>query len=152
MLNFRPYIGACFDCQEIIAIEGIPETNVLYRARALRSALKGKIGSIFEFDEAKLFARQENFDILEMIAQQSRKPVCLKCGGENHSKIGLPQVEKGKNLTDVELTATSVKHPGCRGELHVNGSRSTRLAVAAKTQYFDIYGQYLTTIHGSAGI
>jgi len=151
MFNFFPNIGICLDCQKIVPIEGIPAQDVFLRARALHPKIKGKMSSLIQRDEAKWLAYQEDFHILEIIVDQNRRPVCLQCGRENCEKIDLASIGKGNKLTDIDLTSIGIKHPGCDGELFMKGSGSTRIGITPKAHYFDIRGQYLTTLHGREG-
>ena len=151
MFSFYPRLGICDDCTDIVAVEGIPDQSVFERARALHPDIKGNISVILEKDEAKSLAYQENFQILERIMDQRRKPVCLKCGGENCRKIILPRVDEGRKLTDIKCTPLGIKHPVCDGNLLVEGSGKMRISISPETNYFDLSGKHRVTLHGREG-
>ena len=66
--------------------------------------------------------------------------------------LELPKAPKGESLTNIDLTKLGVKHPGCGGNLMIEGSGRARLGLSPVTHYFDIYGRYLTTLHGTEGL
>ena len=144
--NFDRQLGLCQDCKVIVAMEKLPDADVMDRAKEIHSTYTGP--RLFRFqvkDEAKYLASQEGFEVLERVMELQRSPVCLQCGGSDVQPLVLPELPDGAKRTDMALTPLGVKHPGCGGQLQVKGSGGLRLGVNPVTHCFDIYGRALET-------
>ena len=87
--NFDRQLGLCQDCKEIVAMEKLPDADVMDRARKIHATYTGPRLFLFqEKDEARCLASQEGFNVLERVIELRRPPVCLKCGGERRSTVG----------------------------------------------------------------
>jgi len=151
LFNFFPTLGVCKSCYEIVAIEGIPDKSTFIRAKQLHRQGSKSAAWLFDKDPAKKLAYQNSFAILELVMKQGRKPVCLSCGSPNCQKIDIPKIYQDSKISDISPSPIGIQHPGCHGELYVEGSGTTRMHVMPKTHYFGIKGNYITTLHGREG-
>ena len=148
--NFDRQLGLCQDCKEIVAMEKLPDADVMDRARKIHATYTGPRLFLFqEKDEAKYLASQEGFNVLERVMELRRPPVCLKCGGSDVQPLVLPEVPDGAKRTDMTLTNLELKHPGCAGQLQVEGSGGLRLGLNPVTYYFGIDGKAFATLQDS---
>ena len=145
--NFDRQLGLCQDCKEIVAMEKLPDPDVMDRAKEIHSTYTGpRLFWFQEKDEAKCLASQEGFNVLERVMELQRAPVCLKCGGSDVQPLALPEVPDGAKPTDMALTPLGVKHPGCGGQLQVKGSEGLRISLNPVTYYFGIDGKAFATL------
>ena len=148
--NFDRRLALCQDCKEIVAMEKLPDADVMDRAREIHSTYTGpRLFWFQEKDEAKYLASQEGFNVLERVMELRRPPVCLMCGGSDVQPLVLPEVPDGAKHTNMALTPLGVKHPGCRGQLQVEGSGGTRISLAPVKYYFSIDGKAFATLQDS---
>jgi len=148
--NFDRQLGLCQDCKEIVAMEKLPDADVMDRARKLHATYTGPRLFLFqEKDEAKYLASQEGFNVLERVMGLRRPPVCLKCGGSDVQPLVLPEVPNGAKGTDMARTPLVVKHPGCGGQLQAKGSGGLRISLAPVTYYFGVDGKAFATLQNS---
>ena len=148
--NFDRQLGLCQDCKEIVAMEKLPDPDVMDRARKIHATYTGPRLFLFqEKDEARCLASQEGFNVLDRVMELRRPPVCLKCGGNDVQPLVLPEVPDGAKLTDMTLTNLELKHPGCAGQLQVEGSGGLRLGLNPVTYYFGIDGKAFATLQDS---
>lgn len=148
--NFDRQLGLCHDCKEIVAMEKLPDAEVMGRARKIHSTHMGSRLSWFEEkDEAKRLASQEGFEVLERVMELNRPPVCLTCGKSDVQPLVLPEAPDGVKRTDMALTPLGVTHPGCGGQLQIKGSGELRISLNAVTYYFSIDGKAFATLQGS---
>lgn len=133
-------------------MEQLPHPADFERARDMYPALSGKFVSPPTEDRAKYLASQEGFSVLERVMELNRPPACLSCAGSDVKPLELPKAPTGKSLTKIGLTNLGMKHPGCEGNLQVEGSGGLRMGLNPVTHYFDIYGRNLATLHGRAGL
>ena len=146
--NFDRQLGLCKDCKEIVAMEKLPDADVMDRARKIHATYAGPPLFLFqEKDKAKYLASQEGFNVLERVMELRRPPVCLKCGGSDVQPLVLPEVPHGAKRTDMAQTPLGVKHPGCGGQLQVKDSGGLRLGLNPVAYYFGIDGQAFATLH-----
>ena len=79
--QFDRRLGLCLDCNEVVAIEDLPDAETMERARSIRQTYTGKpLLSLLEPDYAKYLASQGGFDVLEKVIASKRKAVCLQRG------------------------------------------------------------------------
>lgn len=146
--NIEPQLGLCRDCKAIVAMEKLPDADVMDRAREIHSTYTGP--QLFRFqeeDEAKYLASQQSFIVLERVMKLQRPPVCLQCGGSGVQPLILPELPDRAQRADIALTPLEVKHPGCGGEFQVQGSGKTRISLAPVTYYFNIEGKAFATLN-----
>ena len=148
--NFDRQLGLCQDCKEVVAMEKLPDPDVMDRARNIHATYTGQRLFWFqEKDEAKYLASQEGFNVLERVMELRRPPVCLTCGGSEVQPLVLPEVPDGAKVTDMALTPLGVEHPGCGGQLQVEGSGGLRISLNPVTHYFGIDGKAFATLRDS---
>tara|TARA_B100000767_G_C19648239_1_gene485553 strand:+ start:219 stop:761 length:543 start_codon:yes stop_codon:yes gene_type:complete len=137
-------LGLCSNCDEIVAMEKLPDSYTMKRAREIRKDYTGQpLFQIFEKDYAKYLASQEGFELLERVIALKRRPVCLKCGGNKVQAIELPSNASGSIPIKI-----GIKHPNCSGNLKVHGSGGVRLGMNPIKYIYDIYGKLTSTIEG----
>ena len=129
-------LGLCGDCDEIGAMEKLPDSYTMKRAREIRKDYTGQpLFQLTEKDYAKYLASQEGFAVLDRVIALKRRPVCLKCGGYKVQVIELPSNAGGSIPINI-----GVKHTGCSGNLKVNGSGGVSLGLNPIKYIYDIYG------------
>lgn len=150
--EFDRQLGLCQDCEGIVAMEDLPDADTMDRARKFHSTYTGpRLFWFQEGDKAKCLASQEGFGILERVMELNRPPVCLTCGGSDVQPLALPEVPDGSRRANMALTKLGVRHPGCGGQLQVEGSGGLRLRLSPVTYYFDIDGQAFTILRETLG-
>lgn len=147
--NFDRQLGLCQDCRAVVAMENFPEPHEFEEAKKLQPELRGKFVNPFTASYVRQLASREGFEVLERVMELRRQPVCLKCGGSDVQPLVLPEVPDGAKRTDMVLTNLEVKHPGCGGQLQVEGSGGLRLALNPVTYYFGIDGKAFATLKDS---
>lgn len=148
--NFDRQLGLCQDCKEVVAMEKLPDPDVMDRARNIHATYTGQRLFWFqEKDEAKYLASQEGFNVLERVMELRRPPVCLTCGGSDVQPLVLPEVPDGAKGTDMALTPLGLEHPGCGGQLQVESSGGLRISLNPVTYYFGIDGKAFATLRDS---
>ena len=137
-------LGLCSGCDEIVAMEKLPDSYTMKRAREIRKDYTGQpLFQIFEKDYAKYLASQEGFEVLDQVIAMKRLPVCLKCGGNKVQAIELPSNASGSIPINI-----GINHPKCSGNLKVHGSGGVRLGMNPIKYIYDIYGKLTSTIEG----
>ena len=137
-------LGLCCDCDEIVAMEKLPDSYTMKRAREIRKDYIGQpLFQLIEKDYAKYLASQEGFAVLDRVIALKRRPVCLKCGGYKVQAIELPSNAGGSIPIKI-----GIKHAGCSGNLKVQGSGGVRLGMNPIKYIYDIYGKLTSTIEG----
>ena len=138
-------LGLCCDCDEIVAMEKLPDSYTMKRAREIRKDYTGQpLFQLIEKDYAKYLASQEGFTVLDRVIALKRSPVCLKCGGNKVQAIELPSNAGGSIPIKI-----GNKHPRCSGNLKVHGSGGFRLGINPKRYIYDIFGSLLSTVEGN---
>ena len=144
MFQIDQQLGLCSDCDEIVAMEDLPDSYTMKRAKEIRKNYTGQpLFQFIEKDYAKYLASQEGFAVLDRVIALKRRPVCLKCGGNKVQAIELPS-----NASGSIPIKFGVKHPKCSGDLKVHGSGGVRLAMNPIKYIYDIYGKLISTIEG----
>ena len=142
VFQFDQQLGHCSDCDEIVAMEKLPDNYTMKRAREIRKDYTGQpLFQLFEKDYAKYLASQKGFVVLEKVIALKRLPVCLKCGGDTVHAIELPSNAGGSIPIKI-----NVKHPRCSGNLKVHGSGGVRLGMNPIKYIYDIYGRLHSTV------
>ena len=142
VFQFDRRMGLCEDCDEIVAMEQFPDANTIKRAREIRASHKGApLGWRPGRDNAEYLGTQPGFELLEGVLDLNRPPVCLKCGSSAVFPIKLPN-----NISDQTPCAIGVKHPGCQGDIKVQGSGGMRMGMKPITYIYDINGKLITTL------
>lgn len=132
-------LGICEDCDQIVAMEYIPDPQVVKKAKAIRQKYEGPpLWRHLEKNEAKYLASQTDFDLLERIVALERPPVCLKCAG---SSVHLLKIPAGTDR-DVPVDI-GISHAGCSGQLRVQSSGGLRVGMRSMTRKYDIFGKLL---------
>ena len=132
-------LGVCEICDEIVAMEYLPDSKVVEQARGIRQKYAGPpLWRHDEKNEAKYLASQADFDLFERIIALKRPPVCLTCGGSSVHPIKLP--ESADRDVPIDL---DIKHLGCSGHLRVQGSGGLRMGIRPITRWYDIFGKFL---------
>lgn len=132
-------LGVCEICDEIVAMEYLPDSKVVEQARGIRQKYAGPpLWRHDEKNEAKYLASQADFDLFERIIALKRPPVCLTCGGSSVHPIKLP--ESADRDVPIDL---DIKHLGCSGHLRVQGSGGLRIGIRPITRWYDIFGKFL---------
>ena len=145
MFQFDQQLGLCSHCDKMVAIEKLPDSYTMKRAREIRKEYTGHpLFQLTEKDYAKYLASQEGFAVLDRVIALKRRPVCLKCGGNKVQAIELPSNAGGSIPIKI-----GVKHPGCSGNLKVYGSGGVRLGLNPIKYIYDIYGKLTSTIEGN---
>ena len=144
--SFDRRLGLCQDCKAIVAMEKFPEPQEFEEAKKLNPELCGKFVNPFTTSYVRQLASREGFEVLERVMGLRRQPVCLKCGSSDVQPLVLPEVPDGAKRTDMVLTNLEVKHPGCGGQLQVEGSGKLRIGVNPVTYYFGIDGKAFATL------
>ena len=135
-------LGLCSDCDGIVAMEKLPDSYTMKRARGIRKDYTGQpLFQLIEKDYAKYLASQEGFAVLDRVIALKRRPVCLKCGGNKVQAIELPSNASGSIPIKI-----GIKHTGCSGNLKVHGSGGFRLGMNPKKYIYDIYGGLHSTV------
>ena len=136
MFQIDQQLGLCSDCDEVVAMEKLPDSYTMKRAREIRKDFIGQpLFQFIEKDYAKYLASQEGFEVLDRVIALKRRPVCLKCGGYKVQVIELPSNAGGSIPINI-----GVKHTGCSGKLKVNGSGGVSLGLNPIKYIYDIYG------------
>ena len=144
MYQFERQLGLCSHCDEIVAMEKLPDSYTMKRAREIRKDYTGQpLFQLTEKDYAKYLASQEGFAVIDRVIALKRRPVCLKCGGYKVQVIELPSNAGGSIPINI-----GVKHTGCSGNLKVQGSDGVRLGMNPIKYIYDIYGKLTSTIEG----
>ena len=144
MFQIDQQLGLCSNCDDIVAMEKLPDSYTMKRAREIRKDYTGQpLFQIFEKDYAKYLASQEGFAVLDRVIALKRRPVCLKCGGNKVQAIELPS-NAGGNIP----IKIGIKHTGCSGNLKVHGSDGVRLGMNPIKYIYDIYGKLTSTVEG----
>lgn len=143
VFQFERQLGLCLDCNKAVAIEELPSSETMERARAIRRTYNGKpLLRFLEKDDAKYLASQTHFEILEAVCELKRLPVCLECGNSAIRQLELPkQID---NDTKVPL---GLKHPWCAGTLEAHSSGGLRIGLNPITYTYNIYGRLLSTVN-----
>ena len=145
MFQIDQQLGLCSDCDEVVAMEKLPDSYTMKRAREIRKDFIGQpLFQFIEKDYAKYLASQEGFEVLDRVIALKRRPVCLKCGGYKVQVIELPSNAGGRIPINI-----GVKHTGCSGNLKVNGSGGFRLGLNPIKYIYDIYGGLISSIEGN---
>ena len=144
--NFDRQLGLCQHCRAVVAMEKFPEPHEFEEAKKLQPELRGKFVNPFTASYVRQLASREGFEVLERVMEIRRLPVCLKCGRSDVQPLALPEVPDGTKRTDMDLTHLAAKHPGCGGQLQVEGSGGLRIGANPVTYYFDIYGKAFATL------
>ncbi len=136
IFQFDQQLGICSNCDEIVAMEKLPDSYTMKRAREIRKDYTGQpLFQLTEKDYPKYLASQEGFAVLDRVIALKRRPVCLKCGGNTVQAIELPSNAGGSLPIKI-----GVKHTGCSGNLKVHGSDGVRLGMNPIKYIYDIYG------------
>ena len=137
-------LGLCSDCDEVVAMEKLPDSYTMKRAREIRKEYTGHpLFQLTEKDYVKYLASQEGFAVLDRVIALKRRPVCLKCGGNTVQAIELPSNAGGSIPIKI-----GIKHPKCSGNLKVHGSDGVRLGINPIKYIYDIYGKLTSTVEG----
>ena len=135
-------LGLCSGCDEIVAMEKLPDSYTMKRAREIRKDYTGQpLFQIFEKNYAKYLASQEGFAVLDRVIALKRRPVCLKCGADKVQAVELPSNASGSIPIKI-----GIKHPKCSGNLKVHGSGGLRLGLNPIKYIYDIYGGLISTV------
>ena len=138
--QFDKRLGLCLDCNEVVAIEDLPDDEIMQRARTIRKTYKGKpLLNLLEPDYAKYIASQDGFDILVRVIELNRQPVCLECGKSAVRPIVEP--ENKNSETSVEL---DLGHPWCSGKLQAQSSDGFRIGVRPETRIYNVHGKLIS--------
>ena len=144
MYQFERQLGVCSHCDEIVAMEKLPDSYTMKRAREIRKDYTGQpLFQLTEKDYATYLASQEGFAVLDRVIELKRRPVCLKCGGNKVQAIELPSNAGGSIPIKI-----GIKHPKCSGNLKVHGSDGVRLGMNPIKYIYDIYGKLTSTVEG----
>ena len=144
MFQIKQQLGFCSDCDELVAMEDLPDSYTMKRAREIHKDYKGKqLFQLIEKDYAKYIASQKGFAVLDRVIALKRRPVCLKCGGDTVQAVELPSNASGSIPIKI-----GIKHPGCLGNLKVHGSGGVRLGMNPIKYIYDIYGKLTSTVEG----
>ena len=144
MYQFDRQLGLCSHCNEIVAMEKLPDSYTMKRAREIRKEYTGQpLFQLTEKDYAKYLASQEGFAVLDRVIALKRQPVCLKCGANTVQAIELPSNAGGSIPIKI-----GIKHPKCSGNLKVHGSDGVRLGMNPIKYIYDIYGKLTSTVEG----
>jgi len=142
MFQFNQQLGLCSDCDKIVAMEDLPDSYTMKRAREIHKEYTGQpLFQLTEKDYAKYLASQEGFAVLDRVIALKRRPVCLKCGGNKVQAIELPSNAGGSIPIKI-----GVKHTGCSGNLKVHGSDGVRLGMNPIKYIHNIYGGLISTV------
>ena len=145
VFQFDRRVGLCEDCDEIVAMEKLPDSYTMKRARGIRKDYTGQpLFQLIEKDYAKYLASQEGFAVLDRVIALKRRPVCLKCGDNKVQAIELPSNAGGSIPIKI-----GIKHPKCSGNLKVHGSGGVRLGMNPIKYLYNIYGRYISSIEGN---
>lgn len=138
--QFDRRLGLCLDCNEVVAIEYLPDSETMERARSIRKTYTNKpLLSLLEPDYAKHLASQDGFDVLEKVIASKRKAVCLQCGKSAVRAIVKPENTNSETPVELELG-----HPWCTGTLQAQDSGSLRIAVRHETRTYSIHGKLIS--------
>ena len=139
--QFERRLGLCLDCNKIVAIEDLPDAEMMERARSIRTTHTGQpLLRLLEPDYAKYLASQVGFEVLEEVLALNRQPVCLECGKSAVRPIDVPE---GVN-SEVPVSL-NLGHPWCAGMLQVQDSGALRMGVRAQTHVYSIHGQLISS-------
>ena len=145
MYQFERQLGVCSHCDEIVAMEKLPDSYTMKRAREIRKDYTGQpLFQIFEKNYAKYLASQEGFAVLDRVIALKRRPVCLKCGGDKVQAVELPSNASGSIPIKI-----GIKHPKCSGNIKVHGSGGLRLGLNPIKYIYDIYGGLISTVENN---
>jgi len=145
MFQFDRQLGLCSHCDGIVAMEKLPDSYTMKRAREIRKDYIGQpLFQLIEKDYAKYLASQEGFALLDRVIALKRRPVCLKCGGYKVQAIELPSNAGGSIPIKI-----GIKHPKCSGNLKVHGSDGLRLGLNPIKYIYDIYGGLISTVENN---
>ena len=134
---FDRELALCEDCQGVVAMEKFPDRAGFDEAQKRHSSLWRGALRRYGKDEAGRLAEKEGFGVLEQVMKLQRPPVCLACGGSGVEPIRRP---KGGS-SDTSIRALGMSHPGCGGQLTIQGSGVNRIAPREFTRIYDTRGQ-----------
>lgn len=138
--QFDKRLGLCLDCNEVVAIEDLPDDEIMEKARTIRKTYKGKpLLSLFEPDYVKYIASQDGFDILEQVVALKRRPVCLECG-----KSALRPIVKPENTNSETPVELDFGHPWCSGKLQAQSSGGFRIGMRPETRIYNVHGKFIS--------
>ena len=139
--QFERRLGLCLDCNKIVAIEDLPDTDTMERARSIHTTYTGQpLLRLLEVDYAKYLASQIGFEVLEEVLGLDRRPVCLECGQSAVRSIDRPDGVNSESPVSLNLS-----HPWCSGTLQVQSSGGLRMSVRAKTHVHSVHGQLISS-------
>lgn len=139
--QFDRRLGLCLDCNEVVAIEDLPDAETMERARTIRQTYRGKaLIRLLEPDYAKYLASQDGFDVLEKVIASKRKAVCLQCG-----KSAVRPIIRPEGVNSDMPVSLGLGHPWCTGTLQVQDSGSLRIAIRPETRIYSIHGKLIST-------
>jgi hypothetical protein len=123
-------------------MENLPDPAVFQEARKRQASFWRSRLKRFGKDGAGVLASGEGFAVLEEVMELGRLPVCLTCGQHDVEPILLPR----GGSRDASIRQLGMVHPGCGGQLSVQGSGGPdgmRVAPRQVTHIFDIHGQFI---------
>lgn len=148
---FDRELAVCHTCRAVVAMEKFPDEERLQKlerqhreleerkrliAKRQSNFLHGLLGRFGEkIEEYQL--REDGYSVLQEVRALQRDPVCLTCG--NTSVTPIIRTAGGSN--DTSVRSLGVVHPGCGGQLKIQGSGNNRIAPAEVTRIYDINGQ-----------
>ena len=128
--QFDRRLGLCLDCNEVVAIEDLPDAETMERARSIRKTYTGKpLLSLLEPDYAKYLASQDGFDVLEKVIASKRKAVCLECG-----KSAVRPIVRPEGVNSEAPVSLGLGHPWCTGTLQAQDSGRLRISIGVVRQ------------------
>ena len=139
--QFERRLGLCLDCNKIVAIEDLPDAEMMERARSIRTTHTGQpLLRLLEPDYAKYLASQVGFEVLEEVLALNRQPVCLECG-----KSAVRPIVRPEGVNSEVPVSLNLGHPWCAGMLQVQDSGALRMGVSAQTHVYSIHGQLISS-------
>ena len=138
---FDRRLGLCLDCNNVVAIEDLPDAETMERARSIRTTYTGQpLLRLLEPDYAKYLASQVGFEVLEEVLVLDRQPVCLECG-----KSAVRPIDRPEGVNSEVPVSLNLGHPWCAGMLQVQDSGALRMGVRAQTHVYSIHGQLISS-------
>ena len=138
--QFDRRLGLCLDCNEVVAIEDLPDSETMERARSIRKTYTSKpLLSLLEPDYAKYLASQDGFDVLEKVIASKRKAVCLECG-----KSAVRPIDRPEGVNSEVPASLNLGHPWCSGKLQAQSSGGLRMGVRHETRIYSVHGKLIS--------
>ncbi len=82
------------------------------------------------------------FEVLEVVLELDRRPVCLECG-----KSAVRPIDRPEGVNSNTPVSLNLGHPWCKGTLQAKGSGGLRIRVSDETRVYNIHGKLVSSYY-----